>query len=154
MSTVILNEMKVYIHKQMMSIKSRHLLLLFYKISILIYAFLLVLQNLKDASVTEVHSSSLQPALNSFLDCLISLVEVTTQVIFQGPKQVVVWRGQIRTVGWMGEQFPVILCSSVPAGKWGTQWEQTFWNSIISIISWTAWCPTPSCAATSLTVIL
>jgi hypothetical protein len=47
--------MKVYVQKQMMSVKSRHHLLLFYKISIPIYAFLPVLQNLKDAFVVEVH---------------------------------------------------------------------------------------------------
>jgi hypothetical protein len=54
----------------------------------------------------------------------------------------------------MGEQFPAILCSSVPVSKLGTQWEQTFRYPKISIISWTAMCPTPSCAAVSLTVIL
>jgi len=93
----------------MMSVKSGHLLLLFYKISILIYAFLPALQNLKDASAVEVCSSPLQPASHSFLDCLVSLIEVTSQVIFQGPEQVVVREGQIQTVEWMGEQFPAIL---------------------------------------------
>jgi hypothetical protein len=72
----------------MTAVKSRHLLLLFNKISILIYAFLPVLQNLKDASVVEVHSSSLQPASHDLLDCLVSLTVVTSQVIFQGTKQV------------------------------------------------------------------
>jgi len=43
------NETKVYVQKQMMLVKSRHLLLLFYKLSITIYAFLPALQNLKDA---------------------------------------------------------------------------------------------------------
>jgi hypothetical protein len=62
----------------MMSVKSRHLLLLFYKISIPIYAFLQALHDLKDASAP--------PASHGFLDCPISLVVVTFQVIFQGPK--------------------------------------------------------------------
>jgi hypothetical protein len=79
---------------------------------------------------------------------------VTCQVIFQGPEQVVVWGGQIRTVGWMGEQFPVVLCSSVPVSKRGTQREQKSRYSKISIISLTAWCPTPNSAAVSLNVIL
>jgi hypothetical protein len=74
----------------MMSVKSRHLLLLFYKISIPIYAFLPALQNLKNVSAVEIRSSSSQPALHGFLDCLVSLVMVTSQVIFQGPEQVVV----------------------------------------------------------------
>jgi len=55
------NEMKVYNQTQV-SVKSRHLLLFLYKISILIYAFLPALQNFKDASVVEVRPSSLQPA--------------------------------------------------------------------------------------------
>jgi len=124
-----------------MSVKSRHLLLLFYKISTLIYAFLPALQNIKDASVVEVCSSSLQPTPHSFLDC-ISLVVVTSQVFFQEPKPVVVCGGQIQTVGWVEEQFLAILCSSIPISKWGTQQEQTFRYPKISIISWTAWCPT------------
>jgi len=74
----------------MISVKSRHLLLLFYKIPIPIYAFLPVLQNLTDASAAEVRSRSLQPASHGFLDCLVSLVVVTSQVIFQGPEQGVV----------------------------------------------------------------
>jgi hypothetical protein len=73
-----------------MSVKSRHLLLLFYKISIPIYAFLPALQNLKIASAGKVLSSSSQPASHGFLDCLVSLVVVISQAIFQGPKQVVV----------------------------------------------------------------
>jgi hypothetical protein len=73
-----------------MSVKSKHLLLLSYKISILIHAFLPALQNLKNASAVEVRSSSSQPASHGFLDCLVSLIVVTSQVIFQGPEQVVV----------------------------------------------------------------
>jgi hypothetical protein len=46
---------------------------------------------------------------------------VTSQVIFQRPEQVVVRGGQIRTVGWMGGQFPDVLCSSVSISKQGTQ---------------------------------
>jgi hypothetical protein len=74
----------------MMAVKSRHLLLLLYKISIPIYAFLPALQNLKNASAVEVRSSSSQSASHDFLDCLVSLVVVTSQVIFQGPEKVVV----------------------------------------------------------------
>jgi hypothetical protein len=74
----------------MMSVKSRHLLLLFYKISIPIYAFLPALQNFLDASAVEVRSSFSQPASHGFLDCLVSLVVVTSQMTFQGPEQVVV----------------------------------------------------------------
>jgi hypothetical protein len=63
---------------------------------------------LKIVSAVELSSSSSQPASHGFLDC-VSLVVVTTQVIFQGPEQVVVWGGQIRTAGWMEEQFPAII---------------------------------------------
>jgi hypothetical protein len=73
--------MYVYTQK-LMSVKSKHLLLLLYKISIPIYAFLPALQNLKDASAVEVRSSSSQPASHGFLHCLVSLVVVTSQVIF------------------------------------------------------------------------
>jgi hypothetical protein len=45
-----------------MSVQGRQLLLLFYKISISIYASLPELQNLKDASAAEVRSISSQPA--------------------------------------------------------------------------------------------
>jgi hypothetical protein len=79
---------------------------------------------------------------------------VISQVIIQRPEQVVVWEGQIRTIGWMGKQSLAVWCSSVPVSKRGTQREQTFRYPKISIISWTAWCPTPSCAAISLNVIL
>jgi len=65
-------------------------MLLFYKISVLSCVFLPTLQNLKDASAVEVCSSSSQPASHGFLDCLVSLVVVTSQVIFQGSEQVVV----------------------------------------------------------------
>jgi hypothetical protein len=137
-----------------MSVKSRHILLLFYKVSIPIYAFLPELQNIKNASAVEVRSSSSQPASHDFLDCLVSLVVVTSQVILQGPEQLVDWGSKIRILGWMGEQFPAVLCSSVPVNKRGTQRQQTFAYPKISIIFWTAWCPTSSCAAISLTVIL
>jgi hypothetical protein len=67
----------------------------------------------------------------------------------------VVVRGcQIRTVGWMGEQFPAVLCSSVHVSKRGTQREQTSRYPKISVMSWTAWCPTLSYAAVSLNVII
>jgi hypothetical protein len=69
-----------------MSVNSRHLL----SFSITICAFLPALQNLKVTSAVEVLSSSSQPASHVFLDCLVSLVVVTSQVIFQGPIQVVV----------------------------------------------------------------
>jgi hypothetical protein len=94
MSTFILHETKMYIQKLVISIKSRHLLLLFYKISIPFYAFLPALQNLKHVFAVEVRSSFSQPALHGFLDCPFSLVVVTFQVIFQGPEQVIVWGGQ------------------------------------------------------------
>jgi hypothetical protein len=73
-----------------MSVKSGHLLLLCYKISIAIYAFLPALQKLKDPSAVEVRSSSWQRASHGFLDCLVSLVVVTSQVTLHGPEQVVV----------------------------------------------------------------
>jgi hypothetical protein len=76
--------------KKKMSVKCRHVLLLFYKISIQIYAFLPALQNLKDASAVEVRFSSSQSAPHGFLDCLVSLIVVASQVIFQGPEQVTV----------------------------------------------------------------
>jgi hypothetical protein len=57
-----------------------------------------VLQNLKNASAVEVRSSSSQPASHGFLDCLLSVVVVTSQVIFKGPEQVVVYGGQIWTL--------------------------------------------------------
>jgi hypothetical protein len=145
-----------YTHKQtqMMSVKSRHFLLLFYKISVSIYTFLPELRNLKNASAVEVRFSSSQPASHGFLDCLVSLVAVKSQVIFQEPEQVVVWGSQIQTVEWMGEQFPAVLCSSAPVSKRGTQREQTSRYPKISIISWTVWCTIPSCSAVPLTVIL
>jgi hypothetical protein len=74
----------------MMSIKSGHPLLLFYKISIPIYAFLPALQNLKDPSAVAVHSSFWQPASHSFLGSLVSIAVVTSRVIFQWSEQVVV----------------------------------------------------------------
>jgi hypothetical protein len=52
------------------------------------YAFLPVLQNLNNASAVEVRSSSSQPASHGFPNCLVSLVVVTSRVIFQGPEQV------------------------------------------------------------------
>jgi hypothetical protein len=66
----------------MASVKSWHLLLLYYKISIAISAFLPALQNLQDASEVKVRASSLQPASHGFLDCLVSLVVVTSLVSF------------------------------------------------------------------------
>jgi hypothetical protein len=45
--------MKLYIQKQMMSVKSWHILLLSYKISIPIYALLPALKNLKDVSAVK-----------------------------------------------------------------------------------------------------
>jgi hypothetical protein len=135
-----------------MLLKSSHLLLLFYKTSIPIYAFLPELQNLKNASAVDFRSSYSQLASHGFLHCLVSFVVVTSQVIFQGPEQVVVRGGQIRNVGWMGEHFPAILFASV--SKLEIQRVQTFLYPKISIISWTVWCPTPSGAAISLNVIL
>jgi hypothetical protein len=73
-----------------MSVNTRNLLLRLYKISNLIYAFLPAMQNLKDVSAVKVRSSSSQPASHGFLDCLVSLAMVTSQMIFQAPEQVVV----------------------------------------------------------------
>jgi hypothetical protein len=73
-----------------MSIKSWHPLSLLYQISIPIYAFLPALQNLKDVSAIEVRVNSSQTASHGFLECLVSLVVVTSQEIFQGPEQAVV----------------------------------------------------------------
>jgi hypothetical protein len=59
------NETKVYIQKHMMSVKYRHLLLLFfYKLFIPIYAFLPALQYLKNASAIEVRSRPSQGTEN------------------------------------------------------------------------------------------
>jgi hypothetical protein len=74
----------------MMTVKSKHFLLLLYKLSIQIYAFLPALQDVKNASAVKVRSSSSQPASRGFLVCLVSLVVVTSQVIFQRSEQVVV----------------------------------------------------------------
>jgi len=111
--------MKVYIQSQMISVKSRHLLL-FYKIAIPIYACLPELQKLKYVSVVKVRSCSLQPATHGFLDCFVSLVGVTFQVIFQEPEQMIVCVDQIRTLGSVGEQLPshfMFLCTRKQAGK-------------------------------------
>jgi hypothetical protein len=74
----------------MMSVKSTHVLLPFYKISIPFFAVLTELQNLKNPSAVEVRSSFPQPASHGFLDCLVSLVVVSSQVIFQGPEKAAV----------------------------------------------------------------
>jgi hypothetical protein len=74
----------------MISIKSRRFLLLFYKISIPIYAFLPALQHIKNSSPVEVRSSSSHPASHGFLDCLVNFVVVTSQVTFQGYEQAAV----------------------------------------------------------------
>jgi hypothetical protein len=107
-----------------------YLLLLLCKISILIYASVPALQNFKDTSAVKVRSSSSQPASHGFVDCLFSLVAVTSQMIFQGIEQVVVGRDHIRTVGRMGEQFPAVL--------WNCLQGQTFQYPKISTISWSA----------------
>jgi hypothetical protein len=73
-----------------MSVKSMRHLLLIYKTSIPIYSFLPALQNLKNAFAVVVHSSPSQPASHGFLNCLVSLIVVTSQVNFQAPEQVVV----------------------------------------------------------------
>jgi hypothetical protein len=72
-----------YTLKKQMSVKSRKLLLLSYKISIPIFTFLPALQNLKNASAVEVSSSSSQPTSHGFQDCLVNLVVVTSQGFFQ-----------------------------------------------------------------------
>jgi hypothetical protein len=72
--------------QQLLSVKSRHHSLIFYKISIPIYAFLPALRNPKDASAIEILSTSSQPASHGFLDCSVILVMVTSQVNLQGPR--------------------------------------------------------------------
>jgi hypothetical protein len=74
----------------MTTVKSRSLLLRFYKIFIPIYVFLPELQNLKYASAVQVRSSSSQPASHGFMNCLVSLLVVTSQVTFQGTEQVII----------------------------------------------------------------
>jgi hypothetical protein len=64
----------------MASVKFRDLLLLFCEISIPIYALLPALQNFKNASAVEIRSSFSQPASHGFLDSLVSLTVVTSQV--------------------------------------------------------------------------
>jgi hypothetical protein len=77
----------------------------------MIYAFLRALQNLKNASAVEVRSSSSQPASHGFLDCLVSPVVVTSQVIFQGPEQVVIATN--RRSNCYDTSLRTVLCSSV-----------------------------------------
>jgi hypothetical protein len=68
-----------------MSIKSRNLLLVLYKIFIPIYVFLLAFQNLKDTSAVEVRSSSSQPASYGFLgDLSGDLLRVRTSGSLRG----------------------------------------------------------------------
>jgi hypothetical protein len=55
-----------------------------------LYIVLPQLQNLKIVSAVEFRSSSSQPVLHGFLDCLVSPVVVTSQVIFQVPEQVAI----------------------------------------------------------------
>jgi hypothetical protein len=107
--------------------------IIFYRLSIQICTFLPALQNLKDASAVVVGCSSLQPASHGFLDCFVRLVVVTSQVIFQGPEQVVVWGGQIRSVGWMGEQFPAVLCSPVKRASTLSQNSQNCTDSLTHV---------------------
>jgi hypothetical protein len=92
-----------------MSVNSRLLLWLSYKLSNSIYAVLPALHNLIYASAVEVRSSSLQPASHGFMNCLVSLTLVLSQVSFKRLEQVVVWGGQNRGVGCMEEQFPAVL---------------------------------------------
>jgi hypothetical protein len=70
----------------MMSVNSRHLFLLSYKICNPISASFPALQNIKNASAVEVRSSSSQPVSHGFFDCIVNLVVVTSEVIFQVAK--------------------------------------------------------------------
>jgi hypothetical protein len=137
-----------------MSVKYRHLLLLFYKISIPINAFLLALQNLKDTSAVEVRSRVLPnlPRQSRSGDLW--------RWSFKGPNSLRrpsrCWTESHRLRQHIVEatvmtSLRTVSCSSVPVSKRGTQREQTFRYPKISTISWTARCPTPSCAAISLT---
>jgi len=86
-----------------------HLLLLFFKISIPTYAFLPSSQNIKRCPWgTKPIPDPRNQLPHGFLNCLVSLVVMTSQVIFQGPEQVVVWRVQIRTVGWWENCLPAV----------------------------------------------
>jgi hypothetical protein len=137
----------------MMSVKSRHLLLLLYKISNLIYAFLPALQNLKNASAVR---SPFQLLATSFarlpgLSRQSRSSNVSDDLSRAGTSGSL--RGPNPYCRVDGRAVPSRSCSSVPVSKRGTQREQTFRCPKISIISRTAWWPIPSCAAISLTVI-
>jgi len=96
--------MKAYIQKQMISAKFGHLSLLFYKIFIPIYAFLIALRNTKNVPAVEVRFSSSQPASYGFLDCLVILVVVTSQMTFQRPENVMAKCGMCG--GWERSSQP------------------------------------------------
>jgi len=97
-----------------MSVKSRHLLLLFYRFSIPIYAFLPALQNPKNASEVKVRSSSSKPASHGFLDCLIRLV-VAILYILNETKYCFYWGNTVPDVLMMGvgEMEEICLCASM-----------------------------------------
>jgi len=112
---------------------------------------------LKNASAVEVRSSCSQPASNGFLDCVVSLVVMISQVIFHGAEQVVVWGGlnpDCRVDGRAVPRRSFELSVRSDLSKRGIQQEQIFRYPKISIISWTAWCSTPSYSSVPLTVIL
>jgi hypothetical protein len=52
----------------------------------MIHTFLPVLHKIKDPVVVEIHSITLQPAVHSFLNCIIILVVLGSHMFFQGPK--------------------------------------------------------------------
>jgi hypothetical protein len=114
-----------------LSVKSGHLLLLFYKFYIPIYAFLPAMLSLKDVSAVAVRSRSSQPASHGFLDCLVSFVVKTSQDVRTVPSR--------------------LVFLYTPVSKRETQQEQIFQYPKISIISKAARCPTPSSNTISLT---
>jgi hypothetical protein len=50
------------------------------------HAFLQELHKLEDPTAIEIHSSTSQPATNSFLDYVIIIIVLVSHVIFQDPE--------------------------------------------------------------------
>jgi hypothetical protein len=135
-----------------MSVKPRYLLLLFYKISITIYAFLPALQNLNmylrcGRSSFQLLATSFarlpgQPRQSHSGDLLGDLSRNRISGSLRDPNP------DCRVDGRAVPSRFVFLCKQTR-----NQREQICRYPKISII-WTVWCPTPSCDTVSLTVIL
>jgi hypothetical protein len=141
------SETKVYIQKRMMSVKFKHLLLLFHKISIPIYAFLPALQNFKNVSAVEVRSSFTRvrglPHQSHSGDLSSDLSRARTNGSLRGPNLGCRFDGRA-----VPNRF-VFLCTRTQTGNpTGIK----FRYPKVSIIPWTARCPIPSYAVISLTV--